>query len=144
MKQSFQQPVELPTTLPGLLYSADDQCVHQYGHLARQCTKPTFRVSLYCVFLPKKFQASWAENNVMYTLWWGNHKTDMESLVLGDACETLVKRQGFDLHEAFGIYIHSSTKLISEWLLFWRLVRRPLGNKCFFSPFSSFSFWLLL
>ena len=41
----------------------------------------------------------------MCMLGWAIHKTHMESRDLVDTCQTLLKRQGFDLHEAFDIYM---------------------------------------
>ena len=37
-KQS-ETTIPLPTSLPGVTFSADDQCKHQYGNLARQCKR---------------------------------------------------------------------------------------------------------
>ena len=39
------------------------------------------------VSILNKSQASWAKCNVMYTVGKANHKTDMESRDLGDACQ---------------------------------------------------------
>lgn len=48
---------------------------------------------------------TWAEQYVMWTLGWANYKTDMKSRDLGDACHTLLKPQGFDVHKMYGIYM---------------------------------------
>ncbi|CAB4017112.1 A disintegrin and metallo ase with thrombospondin motifs 17-like, partial [Paramuricea clavata] len=42
--------IPLPTTLPGVTFSADDQCKHQYGNLARQCKRYKSRLcrELWC------------------------------------------------------------------------------------------------